>query len=354
MMKNFLLITIWAILSTSVRAQEISAGKWINMVSMTTTKAEDHLRSKKFIYRQSYSSGDTLFKTYEYTGSKKKKGNENEVERKCVVSTLKGSSALTFHTSSEDEYRKIITGLRKEGFYCEYETDSTAQHASYLYQYKDMTADASIKKVDTSTTYSICFYKKTISPENMLETAEDLLEFSSHEYLVYFFGSKNVKKDLYYFADNDIVNCSVLFMNTNRQVIFVWKDPLNRRKIANLLFGGQHNLKSQQANDNVIAENSWKLKSGLKVGMPLMELRILNDNNIAFCGGKAPNPGLVLPESSGNIDFRNADVVLGCVNCNDDKFLAAQKLNSDRAMDDGRILFVLSIVLYPEETVKFD
>lgn len=324
------------------------------MISLSAPKAENLLVSKKFISRGSFNAGDTTFKTYEYAGGKSKKKGAVYIERKCVLSSLRGTSALTYQTSSQGEYKNIIAGLKKEGFYCDYESDSTRQYPGYLYQHKDMTAEASVKMVDSTTWYSISFFKKIISAENMLENAEDLLEFTSHEYLVHYFGEKNVKKDLYYFAENDIVNCSVLFINTPRQVIFVWKDPINRRKIANLLFGGQQNLKSQENNDNLIAENSWNLKCGVRVGMPLLELRTLNDNNIAFCAGKAPNPGLVLPESTGKIDFSAADVVLGCVNCNDDKFLTARQMSSDKALDDGRILFVLSIVLYPKERGMFE
>jgi hypothetical protein len=173
--------------------------------------------------------------------------------------------------------------------------------ASYFYQHEAYTADAS-KKYRWSN--GILLHHKKIFPvDKDLHFAEDLLQFTSHEYLVYYFGEKNVKKDIYYFAGNDIVTCSVLLINTKRQVIFIWKDGLNRRRIDNLLFGGQHKLKSQETNDKFIAENSWFQKNGVHAGMPLFELRTLNDKNIAFCGGYAPNPGLIFPESSGKVDF---------------------------------------------------
>jgi hypothetical protein len=170
---------------------------------------------------------------------------------------------------------------------------------------------------------------------------------TSHEYLVYYFGEKNIKKDIYYFAGNDIVKCSVLFINTKRQVIFIWRDGLNRRKIDNVLIGGQYKLKSQQSYDKFTAENDWLLKSGVHAGMPIFELRTLNEKNFAFCGGDAPNPGLVFSESKGKVDFKNADVILGCMNCSDDKYLNTKIMYADKAMADGRILFVLTLVLYP-------
>jgi hypothetical protein len=354
-MKKILFLFFWVILSTSAKSQELSPDKLIGLLSLSIAKTEGQLSNKKYVFTGTESSGDTVFRTYQckLSGSSKKKQGDGAA-RKVILATLKGTYTLTYQTSSATEYKNIIESLKKDGFYCEYEKDSTLKPASYLYQHEAYTAEACLKKEEGTDWHSITFFKKNFSPTNNLQTAEELLEFTSHEYLEYYFGEKNVKKDLYYFADNDIVSCSVLFINTKRQVIFVWKDGLNRRRISNLLFGGQHNLKSQQTYENVIAENAWMLKSGLRIGMPLIELRTLNDNNISFCGGKAPNPGLVLPESTGRIDFSVADVILGCNNCTDEKFLASRQLNSDKAMDDGRILFVLSIVLYPTNNGIFE
>jgi hypothetical protein len=35
------------------------------------------------------------------------------------------------------------------------------------------------------------------------------------------------------------------------------------------------------------------------------------------------------------------------MNCTDDKFLGTKIMYADKAIEDGRILFVLTIVLYP-------
>ncbi len=354
-MIKFLLIFFWVILSTSARSQDLPADKLLDMLSVSLPKIQSQLTGRKYVLAGAETSGDTTFKFYEYRpSSATRKKQADATTRKLIISLLKNTSTLTYQTSSEAEYKKIVGSLKKDGFHCEYENDSSFKPASYVYQHELYSAEACMKNAGGIDCYSITFFKKIFSPTNTLQTAEELLEFTSHEYLVHYFGEKNVKKDLYYFADNDIVNCSVLFINTKRQVIFVWKDGLNRRRVSNLFFGGQHNLKSQQTYESVIAENAWMLKSGLRIGMPLIELRTLNDNNISFCGGKAPNPGLILPESTGRIDFSGADVILGCNNCTDDKFLAARQLNSDKALDDGRILFVLSIVLYPVENGVFE
>jgi len=348
----FFLITF----STLVNAQEFSADKLLDMLSLSPLKFESLLTNKKYRTAGTEMAGDTSMKIYQYRPVFKnnKKKQADTVSRKLIRSMLKETFTLTYQTTSVTEYTIIIETLKKEGFVCDYEKDSSLTPASYLYQHEDYTAEASIKKTEEATWYSITFFKKIFPVDKELHYAEDLLEFTSHEYLVYYFGANNVKKDIYYFAGNDIVNCSVLFINTKRQVIFIWKDGLNRRKINNLLLGGQHKLKSQQDYDKFIAENSWILKSGVHAGMPLFELRTLNEKNIAFSGGDAANPGLIFPESSGKIDFKDADVILGCMNCTDDRFMSSKIMYADKAMEDARVLFVLTISLYPTVTGIFN
>jgi len=355
-MKKILLLFFWAVPHMVANGQGFSANQLLDMLDLSVPKLESNLLSKRFYAEASVESGDTALKTYLYLPAIKggNRKRTDTVGRKLVRSVLKETFTHTFQTTSQAEYTGIINQLKKNNFYCNYEKDTAIHPASYLYQYEDYTADASVIKDDSATWYSITFYKKSLPVDSDLHFAEDLLEFTSHEYLVYYFGAHNVKKDIFYFAGSDIVSCSVLFSNTSRQVIFIWKDEINRRKIDNLLFGGQHKLKSQPDNEKFFAENSWKLKSRVHAGMPLFELRTLNEQNFAFCGGDAANPGLIFPESTGKINFENAGVILGCMNCEDENFLNSKVLDADKAMNDGRVLFVLTIALYPKNTGLFD
>jgi hypothetical protein len=353
-MRKILLLCFFTALTALVMAQEFSADKMMNMLSLPVIKLDGQLLNKKYRSAGTELHGDTAVKTYEYRPVIKKKKLTDSISRKVMRSVLKETFTLTYQTTSATEYNNIILALKKEGFFCEYEKDSSVAAPSYLYQHEDYTADVTLKKVDSTQWYSVAFHKKTLPVERDLRYAEDLLEFTSHEYLVYYFGATNVKRDIYYFAGNDIVNCSVLFINTKRQVIFIWKDGLNRRGISNLLFGGQHKLKSQQDYDKFIAENNWLLKTGVHAGMPLFKLRTLNEKNIAFCGGDAANPGLVFSESSGTVDFKNAEIILGCMNCSDDKFLSTKVMYADQAIEEARVLFVLTISLYPVVTGVFE
>lgn len=328
-------------------AQEIPAARFTNLVASTVAKTETFLASQNYSMVLSELSNDTVYKTYEFRPAKNKKQQKDSAVRSIVVANLKDQYDVTYHTSSHAEYLQILASLKKQGFQCDYDNEATLRPTSYLYQYGDQTAELQVKDEDGQSSYCIKLHRQAMPGSEELQTADDLLKFTSHEYLVHYFGEKNVKKDLFYFAENDVVNCSVLFMNTNRQVIFVWKDAMNRRTIDNLIFGGQNKLKSQQGHNGPKVQNQWRLKNGLRPGMHLVELRNLNKKEILFCGGNAPNPGLILPESSGEIDFHNTDVVLSCVNCTDEKFLISPRLGSDVELNQGRILFVLSVVLYP-------
>lgn len=355
-MKKILCLSFWVVSQTVANGQEFSANQLLDMLALAIPKLESKLLNKKFYAEASVISGDTTRKVYLYHPATKF-GNSNRtdtVARKLVRSVLKETYTQTYQTTSEAEYTGIINQLKRNEFYCDYEKDTAIHPDSYLYQHEDYTADATVIKHDNTTWYSITLHKKLLPINSDLHFSEDLLEFTSHEYLVYFFGAHNVKRDIFYFAGNDIVSCSVLFINTSRQVIFIWRDGINRRKIDNLLFGGQHKLKSQQDNEKFFPENSWRLKSNVHAGMPLFELRTLNEQNFAFCGGDAANPGLIFPESTGKIDFENAGVILGCINCEDENFLSSKVLYADKAMNDGRVLFVLTIALYPKHTGLFD
>jgi hypothetical protein len=352
-MRKILLLSFYITVAASTNGQNFSADKLLDMLSFSVPEIEKQLVKKKYRFSATDFFGDTAVTLYQYYAVKSKKKPTDSVCRKFGITVLNETFKNTYQTTSAAEYTGIIDALKQQGFYCEYEKDSTVAPSAYVYQHGEYTAEASKKNVEDTTWYAITFHEKSL-PINYVHFAEDLLQFTSHEYLVYFFGAKNVQKDVYYFGKDNIGKCSVLFTNSKLQVIFIWRDELNRRKIGNLLFGGRHKLKSLGDNEGFIGENDWLLKSGIHAGMHLADLRTLNEKNIAFCGGDAPNPGLVFPESTNKVDFKNADVVLGCTDCRDEKFMHTKIMNADKAMSDGRALFILTIILYPVLNPVFD
>jgi len=338
-----------------VDCQDFSASRLLSMLDYDKQGLEKELRKKSFFVSNSYSNSDTLFKEYQHKtafGKRGRKGLIDSTQRKFIKEELNGTYTYTYETTSQLTYNLILNDLKKEGFYCEYENDGNLVYPYYLYQHDDYTAKFSKKYDGEDRWYVISLYKKVLPVNKEIIFAEDLLEFTSHEFLVYYFGERNVKKDIYYFANNEVVNCSVLFSNTKRQVIFIWKDGLNRCGLENILVGGIHKLKNLQKDDNFVGENDWYLKNGVHPGMTAFELRALNGKNFSFSGGNSPNPGVILA-TEGNINFKNSDVVLGCMNCDDDRFSNVETIDADAAMMDGKIIFVLTIVLYPAITSVF-
>ena len=291
--------------------------------------------------------GDTLIYQYTYRKVITKKGKPvDTIMRLLSRAGCKDFFSIKYVTNSPDEYVLLKQKMKAAGFFCSEEADSAAM-SSLFYQSRDVTIVISRAVVDSLPVYSFSFYQKIFPKPEDIYYADDLLTFTSHEYLVYFFGENNVKKDIYYLSGNEVAKCSVLFSNTQRQVVFIWQDEVNRVGISNLLFGGQQRLKSAMENSNFIGENSWLLKSGIRPGMSLYELRNLNGNDFKFYGGNSANSGSVLPDNAGKLDFKKEDIILGCINCKDDKFSSATILNADDALADGRIVFVLSVILNP-------
>ena len=82
-------------------------------------------------------------------------------------------------------------------------------------------------------------------------------------FLVSYFGEKNVTQDLYYFSENELKKCSVLFSGTLYQVAFVWGDENN---LDNLSY--------------IIVSNLLPTKKGKKT---VLLMKIIHGNsNVAF------------------------------------------------------------------------
>lgn len=350
-MKIFFIIPFLMLFAITSSSQQLSADNMLKWLSLSEKKLEVQLKNIEFHRSGTSLLTETTIKVYK---GREPYGSNNSQQfdstRRYVTSTkYKAATTLTYQTTIIAEYKHMLAELKKAGFHTYSKADAFVLpgNDSIIYQHKNYTATAFATTEDSLTLYCILYSRKNFSPSKEIYYGEDLLQFSSHEYLVYYFGEENVKKDIYYFSGNEIANCSVLFINTNRQVIFIWVDEFNKRTVSNLLFGGQQKLKSQIDYDKYIAENNWELKSGVHAGMSIYELRKLNENNFNFYAGNAINSGLILAEINGKIDFKRESIILGCMNCQDDAYRSTAVMNAVDAIADGRILFVLSVVLYP-------
>jgi hypothetical protein len=325
----------------------LPAQKLLDIFTVPADKFDGWANGKRFPFAFITKSEDTVIKHYNFKSAIKKKALVDSVQRTILCKENKKEFNLVYQTSSNGEFMGLIGELKALGFYTHMEgrPDTTKM----LYQHKDFTIKTYTEERDSVLLYSLQFHEQDFPDPSEITYADDLLPFTSHEYLVHYFGEENVKKDYYYFSGDELANCSVLFVNTSRQVVFIWKDEINKRGIDDILFGGQQKLKSTIGSGKFVAESEWKFKSGVHAGMTLYELRILNGDDLQFYGGNSLKTGTVITGHNGKLDFYKEEIILGCVNCQDTNFAKAETLTADEAIKDGKILFVLSVVLNADE-----
>jgi hypothetical protein len=341
-LRRLLLIFLLLLSYGFVKSQSLSASVLVEASAVSKQKFESYITKRGFSFVGTTYQSDTIARDY-VTGGKSK--GADSIKRALTSFSTKEDFSFTYHTASVDEYRSIKNELKKTGFFCNHESDSSLPNHTLLFQSKDITVAISYEQLDTVTDYSFRVKKQMLPKAKDISYAEDLIAFNSHEYLRFYFGDDNVKKDIYYLSDTKIGKCSVLFPNTNRQIVFLWGDEVNNCNLTKMYIGGQLMAESNLDYDKNVAENLWRLKSGIHAGMSLYALRQMNDAAFNFNGGKSPNTGQVFPDSTGKVDFRTDGIILGCMNCNDPKFLRQAVCNSDEAIGEERILFVHTIIL---------
>jgi hypothetical protein len=309
-------------------------------------KFDSYVSKKGFSYLGSSYKSDTVSRDYNFKGLGKKKKTDS-VQRAVTIFNTKEDFCFTYRTTSPQEYEKIKNDIKKDGFFCNDEKEWPAEAHSQMYQSNDVTVTISSKPVDTLTEYSFLIRKQILPKPKEISFAEDLSVFNSHEYLRFYFGDKNVKKDIYYLSEKKIGKCSIIFPNTSRQVVFLWADEVNNCNLAKMYIGGQLMAESSMEYDQNVPENLWRLKSGVRAGMSLYQLRILNDAAFNFNAGNSATTGMIAVDSTGKINFKKENIILGCMNCNDAAFYKKTVISSDEAIEEERILFVHTIILDP-------
>ncbi len=340
-MKGLLLFCLAMFLFHVVLGQSLSLSTILETTDIQQKNFDKFLSKKGFAYVGNTYHKDTIIREYYYGGKEK---TTDSIRTSFKVYKTSSRIYFAYSTTAEAECGELKNKLRKEGFFCNAEQISLKSKL-LMYQKNDVSVLISSKQVDTLTEYSFLVRKADLPDPEDIEFAEDLCVFDSHEYLRFYFGDRNVKKDIYYLSDNEIVKCSVLFPNTNRQAVFLWVDAVNDCGLSYIYIGGQLMTKSSLLYDKNVAENIWQLKSGIYAGMSIYSLRQLNDAAFNFNGGKSVKTGMVLTDSSGKLDFKKEHIFLGCMNCDDRDFLEQSVMNSDDAIMDKRILFVQTIVL---------
>jgi len=315
------------------------------MTSFSSNKFENYITKKNFVRIGNDWKNDTVIHIFRL----KKKGSVSDsiAENRDITTYTTGNDfSFSFQTSSGKEYEEVRNELKKDGFFCGNETEISS---NYLYQRKNISVKVIVSINSADTNYIFHFREKELQPISKVRFAEDLLQYSTHEYLVSIFGEKNVQKDLYYFSNKEIMKCSVLFPRTEKQAVFIWGDEINLCGLTNIIIGGNiANGKSLNYNE-VIAENSWKTKEGIYSGMSLTNLAKLNGNDFKIFGKNSEFPYMVVPENTGNINFKKNVVVLGSLSNNSTSFFNKELLTANDALQENAGMFVFMYMLSPPQ-----
>lgn len=337
MKKQFTICFLAVVFCLGSNAQKYTAFDIIKASGQSVERFNEWVKKNNFTPVLSDVKGEL---NYSYQPGKKSK---DRTRREITFFSKEKNLCFSYKTFSEKEFTEMLAKLGNAGFKGNTQKKILEQEPIFL-QKNNLSLYISATRVDSAKQYAFVLRKFTLP--NEIQYAEDLLQFNSHEMLSYYFGERNVIKDFYYFQDNEISKCSVLFPHTARQAIFIWGDEENNFQLQKLYIGG--NLKpTQEKQENTIGQNLWRSKSGLQAGMSVYQLRMLNGADFNIGGGKSVYTGLVFGNGEGKINFEKENIILGCINCYDDVFAQASLVNSDDAIREQRIMFIQTIILEP-------
>jgi len=325
-------------------AQDFDLKDLVGYTEYSVSKFDAHIAKKSF-KRDYFSPRES---TTSYTYFQSKKSRKGQVIKTISHQAIKEKTLIGYQTSSEQESNGIKEQIRRAGF-IHYAGKKVADSKPLLYQKDNYTITTSLEIKDSATLYSFVVERKDLPRAREVVFAEDLAHFNSHEYLVATFGEQHVVKDVFYYSETETNKCSVLYPNTNREVIFIWGDEVNYRTINFMMIGGGLMSKSATSANNTIEHNVWRSKQGIYSGMSLQELQELNGSDLSFYGWHLDQAGMLAPRNSGQIDFKKVGIVLNCLNCNDRSYKPVNIVKSSDQLAQERKIYVSTLIIIPEK-----
>ena len=336
-MKKLYLILFLNFGFVSAFGQSFSVEDLVTMTGYPNSKFDSYVARKG--YRSlSFVSNDSL--AYSYYDKKAKEVHPDDF---ILKSTTEDRAIIAYQTPSLECFNNLQEELKAEGFHY-----SKVSGDHLLYQKGNITIKPVKKKDGDKTVYCFVVEKKALPKARDVVFAEDFLQITSHEYLVHVFGESNVRKDNFYFSESEVNKCSVLFPNTNMQVIFIWADEVNNRNISFILVGGQLRAESSLTYHKQIELNAWQSKQGIQTGMTLKALHQLNEEEINIHGWESDQPGVVAGNNKGIVNFKNIGVILNCLDCNEDSYYSKDgMIKASQLIKEGRRVYISTIIILP-------
>ncbi len=202
-MKIFFIIPFLILIVFNSAAQQVSADNLLKWLSLSEKKMEIELKNNEYHRSGTNLLTETTIKIYK---GRQQFGSYNPLQsdstRRYILSTkYKDEISLTYQTTHVADYKHMLADLKKAGFYTYAKNDApvVAGTDSNIYQHNEYTATAYATTEDNLTLYSIMYSRKDFPNAKDIYFGEDLLQFSSHEYLVHYLGRKCKKRYLLLF-----------------------------------------------------------------------------------------------------------------------------------------------------------
>lgn len=275
--------------------------------------------------------------------------DDSTVTRSIDICNKDGIKCFTWRTTSEEEFISGKAQLAAKGFVYDYDV-SLYQDTSLLFQKGNITVETMREVTGSDMVYCFILKKKEYPDPKSIRYADDLLHFNSNEYLVGFFGAGNIRQDLYYFSENDLRKCTVLFPNSNRQAVFVWEDQKNLRNLSCIIISDiLPTVDGKHYEGALLGNNQWVLKNGIYCGMSVKELLKLNAADFEIFGKRSEFANMIKPEKNGNIDFRESGITFNCPGCDYNNLFDTSLIKAKDIAGENLPVTVAYINIFPEK-----
>ncbi len=338
----FILIFMQAFAANAF-SQSFSVHDLVNIADMKTADISNFMYKKNYIHNTDAEANDTSLTSY----IQKIKGHKIAIDTFKSIDLYQKRSVKYFvlHTSSRLDYTEGRQWLLKEKFV--YDGKKDISKSPYIsFEKSNIVIESTQAQKDSFTIYTFTLKEKK-APDSVTY-ADDLLQFTSREYLTTYFGKKNVTDDLYFISDKQTKKCSVLMSGTPSQAVFVWNDESNYDSLAYIMLSNE--LPTKTGKEKGVLQgsvNNWKLRCGVQWGMKLKDMLRLNQMDFTIYGNKSDYYLMVKPEVTGKIDFAKMAIMMSCTDCDANEIFNQNELSALEAAKAQVPLKVSDIILYP-------
>ena len=346
MAKSLLLLTVFLCFAFIAKSQSITVDDLVTLSSVSSKNIDNYLGKKGFVTAGRMEQDNALSTTF--IESKKTRSKDTSgIIRRVNHYSKENADYFILQTTSIDEFNDGNSRLKKTGFSCG-DVKGPDAASPLCYRKNNLTISADTKTEDGVPVYTFLLEKKEKPNPKTIRFAEDLLTFDSHQFLVSYFGQKNVKEDVYYFSEKELKKCSVLFPNTSQQATFIWDDEKSMSKLSYVLISGILPTEGALKFSSSVSENKWQLKNGIYANMSIKELYEVNEADFEFYGVNSEFSYMVVPGSKGAVDFSKIGITFGCFDCSSSPLLEKKKITASEAIKHSLTIYVVYIMIMPQ------